>query len=91
MKQINAKVSSESEDQEMVDLADDPSFQEMQENQSMKSASTNKRGRKPVLPSWSRIIDFEDLSQRAAEIFVIEDDMNEIGEDFIKAPKKGRK
>jgi len=62
MKQINSKGSSESEDQEMVDLADDPSFQEMQENISMKSASTTKRGRKPVPISWSRIIDFQDLS-----------------------------
>jgi len=91
MKQINSKGSSESEDQEMADLADDPSFQEMQENHSMKSASTNKRGRKPVPQSWSRIINLQDLSQSTAESFVINDDINEIGDDFIQIPNKGRK
>ena len=45
MLQPNDNASSDSSDQEMLDLADDPSFIEGQSNVAMKSGKSSQRGR----------------------------------------------
>ena len=61
--------SSSVSDQEMLDLADQPSFLEGQADLAMKSANSSKRGRKPLPIQWSRIIDMQDLESYTNDSF----------------------
>jgi len=47
------------EDEEMLDIADGPSFDGSVADVSMKSAITVKSGRRKIPPKWTRIISME--------------------------------
>ena len=91
MSSINSESSSGPDDQEMLDLADQPSFLQAQEDQQMKSASSNRRGRKPVPPSWSRVIDFEGRDTVTAGVFEVDQDLMDMDDDPPRAPKGTKK
>ena len=75
----------------MLDLADNPSFQEAQDNALMESVKSSRRGRKAVPQSWSRVIDTQtfDLEQTAG--FEIDQDIMDMDEEPLKPPRKTRK
>ena len=47
------------EDAEMLDLADQPSFQDTLKDASMESRSVSSRGRKKIPLQWSRVINVD--------------------------------
>ena len=47
------------EDAEMLDLADQPSFQDNLKDASMESRSVSSRVRKKIPPQWSRVINVD--------------------------------
>jgi len=80
-----------SEDEEMLDLVDQPSYQEAVEDAVMKSASSGKRGRKAVPPQWSRVINTNPWNEPEVESFVIDEDLVDLEEEPLIIPKKPKK
>ena len=73
---MSNKDSHESEDSEMLDLEDAPSFVEDKDNVTMKSVSTKSRGR-PKLPIlWTRIVDIDESVDELVETFPIDADID---------------
>jgi len=83
--------SSSQSDQEMVDLADDPSFQAGLDNVTMKSNQSSRRGPKPVPASWSRIIDFSNPSEVTIDGFKIQEDIDNLEDEAPQVPKSVKK
>jgi len=75
----------------MVDLADDPSFQEGQVDEAMKSAQSSRRGRKPLPLQWSRVIDLQRPGPHQAEGFNIDEDCTEALENAPRPPRPNQK
>ena len=75
----------------MVDLADDPSFREGFDDQTMKSNQSSKRGPKKLPIRWSRVIDFSSSSHQTAEVFNIQEDIDELDEESFPLPKQLKK
>ena len=90
MHKDNESYGSDSEDSDGDQADAEPPAQDEKSNETMKSVSSGKRGRKKIPPLWSRIIDVETVSQEMPTCFNIEDDLNEIQEEFLKIPKKSK-
>ena len=71
----------------MVDLADQPSFQQSIKDVSMKSNPSSKRGRKPIPLKWSRIIDIDEAGFEKHTGHDIDEDMENL-EDEVKRQKR---
>ena len=72
---------SSGSDQEMLDLADEPSFIESKEDEVMRSQGPSRRGRWRVPFMWTRIMKVEalqrsgdEVDEEQVEIFEIEED-----------------
>jgi len=57
----------------------------------MKSAQSSKRGRKPIPPKWSRLIDMQQLDGDGHEGYVIDDDIDQLVDVESPVPKRGQK
>jgi len=90
MEKSNEDISESSEDQEMLDLADELSFQQEQENQSMQSITTKRRGRKPLPPKWSRIIEVDANVPRQCNGYEIAEDIDAMSNSMAPAPNRGK-
>ena len=57
--EIKSEANKESSDEEMLDIVDQPSFQESVKDASMKSVKSSKRGRPSIPLKWTRIMDVD--------------------------------
>ena len=59
MSKMQADDEASSEDAEMLDLADEPSFQEQRLDETIRSTSTGRSRRRPLPNKWTRIISMD--------------------------------
>ena len=77
----------DSSDQEMLDLVDDPSFQQSIKDASMKSGASSKRGRPKIPLKWSRIIDVDAADGARLVGFNIDEDFESLEEELKQQTK----
>ena len=70
--------SSGSDDQEMRDRSHDLPIQSANDDVTMNSISTRRRGRPRLEPLWSRIIDLDNIGDEDPEVYNINDDIQEM-------------
>ena len=63
---------SESDDEEMLDLQDDPSVQQSMQDMEMLSKSTSRSKRQPLPLLWTRVIDLDQDEEVDIESFEID-------------------
>ena len=56
--------SLNSENAKMLDLVDEPSFQQAHQDVSMACHSVNSQGAKKIPPQWSRIVNMENAQEK---------------------------
>ena len=82
---MNAENSSNSGDVEMVDLVDQPSFQEEQQDVLMGTRSVSSRGAKKIPNQWTRIISMNDDQDEQIPTYSIAVDLQLAGLDNLVA------
>ena len=81
----------DSSDQEMLDLVDDPSFQQSIKDASMKSGTSSKRGRPKIPLKWSRIIDVDAADGARLMGFNIDEDFESLEEELKQQTRRQKK
>jgi len=89
--EIKSEANKESSDEEMLDIVDQPSFQESVKDASMTSASSGKRGRPRIPLKWSRIIDVDSVDGIKPKAFDIDDDFKSLGEELKQQKRRQKK
>ena len=81
---------SSSSEQEMRDRSHDFSDPEDTGDVFLNPQPAKKRGRKKILPRWSRIIDLENDEPPTGEGFDLAEDFEALDDGFVSVPKKGK-
>ena len=64
-----------SENEEILDFADEPSFLQDQQDVSMESVKTGQSGRRPLPQRWSRIIRVDNDAGKDIQVYPIQPDL----------------